>query len=125
MQSPVTIAFFRLERTGDLEAYARALGLRLKELGERVSGCHITLQGRPSHADLRYVAKIELRFPSAQIFADSLCANPAGHVDIYLALEEAYKNAARQLRGFHLARPSMVESRGGTTEPERAPLAGV
>jgi hypothetical protein len=116
MRAPLTIAFLRLARTGALEGYARELGAQLEQLGKCVARCHMTLEGRTSHGHTLYVAKIELSLPSAQIFADSLYANAAGHQDIYLALQDAYHNAARQLHGFH--RNRSIALAGATCLPE-------
>jgi hypothetical protein len=45
-----------------------------------------------------YLVKIDLTVPGAQIHADSLHVDGAGHKDIYLALRDAFNNAKRQLQ---------------------------
>jgi hypothetical protein len=121
MRAPLTIAFLRLARTGTIEAHARELGVLLEQLGKCVTRCHMTLEGRTSHGRTLYIAKIELSLPSAQIFADSLYAEPVGHQDIHLALQDAYYNAARQLHGFHRNRSKQPS---GAQVPTRHPDAG-
>jgi hypothetical protein len=65
--------------------------------------CHMTLEGPNSRRDggAPYLVKIDLTVPGAQIHADSLHVDGAGHKDIYLALRDAFNNAKRQLQALH------------------------
>jgi hypothetical protein len=104
MRSVITMAFVRVLRTGALEDRARGLGRQLEHLGELVNRTHMTLEGHTAYGHTLYVAKIELSLPDAQVCADSLFAEAAGHRDIYVALHEAHDNAARQLRNLQRGR---------------------
>jgi ribosome-associated translation inhibitor RaiA len=100
MRPPITLSFRHLDRSGALEDRARKLGSRLECYNERITHCHITLEGPDTRSDTRapYLVKIDLIVPGAQIHADSLHVDGAGHKDIYLALRDAFNNARRQLQ---------------------------
>jgi len=103
MRPPITLTFRHLDRSGALEDRARKLGSRLERYNERITQCHITLEGPDTRSDTRtpYLVKIDLIVPGAQIHADSLHVDGAGHKDIYLALRDAFNNAKRQLQDLH------------------------
>src|SRR5208282_1423482 len=106
MPSPLTLTFRHLDHSSALEARARELGQRLQRYGERITQCHMTLEGsRGGHSSgAPYVVQIDLAVPGAQIHADSLQMDGAGHKDIYLALRDAFNNAKRQLQELHSKR---------------------
>ena len=103
MQQPITMTFRHMDHSGALEDRARKLGSRLQRFSERILRCHMTLEGPDHLRDIgaSYVVKIDLTVPGAQIHADSLHVDGAGHKDIYLALRDAFNNAKRQLQGLH------------------------
>ena len=45
MTTPVTLTFRHIPRSGVLESIARDIGGRLQRLNERMTGCHIVLEG--------------------------------------------------------------------------------
>jgi ribosome-associated translation inhibitor RaiA len=98
-----TITFRHIDRSGALEDRARKLGSRLERFSERITQCHMTLEGPDNRRDggAPYLVKIDLTVPGAQIHADSLHADGAGHNDIYIALRDAFNNAKRQLQDLH------------------------
>lgn len=106
MQSPLSLTFRHIERSGALEERARKLGHHLTRFNERIAHCHMTLQGPDHpHGNSGYVVKIDLMVPGAQIHADSLHIDGAGHKDIFLALRDAFNNAKRQLLNLPQVRP--------------------
>jgi len=98
-----TITFRHIDHSGALEERALKLGSRLVRFSERIMQCRMTLEGPSNRRDdgAPYVVKIDLTVPGAQIHADSLHADGAGHKDIYLALRDAFNNAKRQLQDLH------------------------
>jgi Sigma 54 modulation protein / S30EA ribosomal protein len=103
MRPPMTLTFRHIDRSGALEAHARELGDRLQRFGKRITQCHMSLEGTADggHNGAPYLVKIALTVPGAQIHADSLHADSAGHADIYLAMRDAFNNAKRQLQDLH------------------------
>ncbi len=138
MRPPITLSFRHLDRSGALEDRARKLGSRLERFSERITQCHITLEGPDTRSDTQapYIVKIHLIVPGAQIHADSLHVDGAGHKDIYLALRDAFNNARRQLQeiqrdlsqatrmeGFdHDSRPSVDPARSTAINDATKPL---
>ena len=104
VRSPIILTFHHIDRYGAVEERARKLGHHLARLNERITHCHITLQGPddPDGGGAQYLVKIDLMVPGAQILADSLHVDGAGHQDIYLALRDAFNNAKRQLLGLRV-----------------------
>ena len=99
----MTLTFRHIDHSGALEDRARKLGSRLQRFSERMTKCHMTLEGPENRRDsgTPYLVKIDLTVPGAQIHADSLHVDGAGHRDIYLALRDAFNNAKRQLQDLH------------------------
>src|ERR1700675_2761623 len=115
MQSPITLSFRHIDRSGALEERALKFGHHEARFNGRIQHCHMTLQGPnnlDANADSQYLVKIDLMVPGAQIHADSLHAHGAGHKDIYLALRDAFNNAKRQLLGLSAAQSRRSNAAG-------------
>ena len=108
----MTLTFRHIDHSGALEDRARKLGVRLERFSERITHCHMTLEGsgHGSNAGSRYLVKIDLDVPGAQIHADSLHIDGAAHKDIYLALHDAFNSAKRQLQDLHRDRSKSANS---------------
>jgi hypothetical protein len=53
MRSPMTLTFRHTDHSSALEARARELGQRLQRYGERITQCHMTVEGsRGGHSTL-------------------------------------------------------------------------
>lgn len=108
MNSPVTLTFRHLARSGALEASARDVGGRLQRLNGRMTACHIVFEGTPDTAGgVPFRVKIHLSVPGAQIHAESARHGDAGEKAGHGPLRSAFENAKRQLERL---RPS----RGGS-----------
>ena len=115
MQSPISLTFRHIDRSGALEERARKLGHHLARFNERITHCHMTIQGPDSpggDAGSAYWVKIDLTVPGAHIHADSLHVDGAGHDDIYLALRDAFNNAKRQLQALPAVRSRKPDATG-------------
>jgi len=106
MPLPVNLTFRHIDHSGALESRARELGQRLQRYGERITYCHMIFDGsrRSANSGASYQVQIDLAVPGAQIHADSLQIDGAGHKDIYVALRDAFNNAKRQLQELHSKR---------------------
>jgi hypothetical protein len=109
MQSPITLTFRNVERSGAVEDRARTLASRLERFSQGIMKCHMTIEGpaSPQGRQSAYQVKIDLTLPRAHIHADSLQVDGEGHRDIYVALREAFINAKRQLEGLNHDRSSL------------------
>jgi hypothetical protein len=101
MNSPVTLTFRDLPRSGALEASARDVGGRLLRLNDRMTACHIVFEGIPETAGgVPFRVKIHVSVPGAQIHAESARQTDVGHAAIHSLLRSAYENAKRQLENL-------------------------
>jgi sigma 54 modulation/S30EA-like ribosomal protein len=108
---PITLTFRHIDRSGALEERARKLGSRLGRFSDRIMQCHMVFEGPDRARDgVHFCVKIDLTVPGAHIHADSLHADGRGHLDVYLALRDAFNNAKRQLQGLHRARGAHVSA---------------
>jgi Sigma 54 modulation protein / S30EA ribosomal protein len=106
----LTITFRHLPRTGALESAARELSHRLESVNDRISACHITMEGRSNSKGAigEYSVKIHLSVPGAEIHADSAHPCDTRHLDARSALRSAYDDARLQLEElprFHAPLP--------------------
>jgi hypothetical protein len=112
MNSPVTLTFRDLPRSGALEASAREVGDRLQRLNDRMTACHIMFEGMPAaEGGFPFRVKIHVSVPGAQIHAESARQGETGPAAMHSPLRSAYENAKRQLErlkrptgGLHAAR---------------------
>jgi len=113
MQSPLTVTFRDIERSGVLEARVREVGQRLRRYNNGITHCHMTVEGgRGERAEESpFVVKIHVSVPGAEIHADSVQSNGLGHSDIYGALWEAYASARHQLQDLQRDRKSSLVGR--------------
>ncbi len=105
MNSPVTLTFRHLPRSGALEASARDVGGRLLRLNDRMTACHIVFEGTPETAGgVPFRVKIHLSVPGAQIHAESARRGGPGEKTLHGPLHSAYENAKRQLEKLRPSR---------------------
>lgn len=111
MQSPVTVSFRHIERSGALEARVREMGGRLQRYSGGTTRCRVTVEGGlEGGKGARYSVSISLSVPGAQIHADSIQHDGSGHRDVYEALRHAYGRARRQLQDLKRERQSSLLS---------------
>ena len=96
MHAPLSISFNDLERSHAVEARARETAERLMRQHERVTRCHITVDGRAEDGDGGAV-RIHVCMPGAQIHA-ARRARTCEEAALAQALSEAYLDIRRQLR---------------------------
>jgi sigma 54 modulation/S30EA-like ribosomal protein len=111
MQSPVTVNFRHIERSGELEARVREIGERLRRYGGGTTCCRVTVEGSVDGTGVaRFAVSIHLSVPGAQIHADSVQHDGSGHRDVYVALRDVYGCARRQLQDLERERQSSMLS---------------
>lgn len=105
MESPITLTFRHIDRTGELEACAREIGHRLRRFNERITQCHLVVEGRVDGAKgAPCSVKIHLSVPGAQIHAGSVHNSGDQQSDVSVALREAFNDAKRQLQELQIDR---------------------
>ena len=100
MDTPITITFRHIDRSVALAGRARELAQRLSELNERITSCHVTIEGHIGHgaaAEAPIQVKFDLSVPGARIHADNMQGSARFEGDAHAALRAAYHDARRQL----------------------------
>lgn len=99
MSAPLTVTFRHMPRSGALEAAARAMGQRLQLLHDRMTACHVVLEGDGANHQQGSVCvvKIHVSVPGAQIHAEGGAPPGDGAQGALNALRAAYDNAKRQI----------------------------
>ncbi|MET0987504.1 MAG: HPF/RaiA family ribosome-associated protein [Steroidobacteraceae bacterium] len=100
MQAPVTVSFRHVDRSDAVEERARALMSRLERFHEHITRCHVVVEGPTAHhaKGAPFMVKIELAVPGGTIFATNAQHDEAANDDVYVALNDAFENAKRQLQ---------------------------
>jgi putative sigma-54 modulation protein len=115
MQSLV-LTFHGIERSGAVEARIRGISARLRRCHDRITYCHVTVEGGLDQSVGTVAAKIHISVPGAQIHADSINPDGVRHTDVFLALRDAYDSARRQLRDLQRdgRKSSLVSAKGAS-----------
>jgi ribosome-associated translation inhibitor RaiA len=101
MQTPPRITFRHLDRSEAMEHRVRELVHRLERYCDRITGCHVVIEGpggRPHHHG-PITVKLELIVPGGAVNASNAPLD-ATHNDAYVALRDAFEAARRQLVEF-------------------------
>lgn len=102
MQIPVQVTFRHVDPSPAVEARARELAAHLDHYYDRITGCHIVIQGPPAHKHkgAPYSVRLDVIVPGQEIFVDSERDQRTEHTDVYVALHDAFDHMRRQLEDF-------------------------
>lgn len=119
MQTPLRIAFRHMPPSPAVEARVREHVDRLERFHSRITGCHVAIEAPPAHRHkgAPFDVKIELTVPGGEITVRSERAEHEAHMDVYVALRDAFDSARRRLQDYER------EYRGDTKRHE-LPLLG-
>ncbi|MEQ1579302.1 MAG: HPF/RaiA family ribosome-associated protein [Steroidobacteraceae bacterium] len=100
MQVPLQMTFRHMESSPAVEARIREHVARLERFHHRITGCHIVIEGPPAHRHkgAPFDVRIDLTVPGREITVRSEHAEHAAHVDVYVALRDAFNSMRRQLQ---------------------------
>jgi hypothetical protein len=109
MDTPITIVFRHLDRSFGLVARSRDLAQRLASINDRITSCHVTIEGHGHHSLPGPVqVSLDLVVPGGRIHAESAHRPEWGDGDAYAALRAAFADARRQLVEFARRRSSVI-----------------
>ncbi|MGO1120291.1 HPF/RaiA family ribosome-associated protein [Rhodovibrionaceae bacterium A322] len=100
MQLPLEINFKNMDRSEAVESWIEEEALKLERFADRLSSCRVTIEAPHRHSPRGniYEVHIELRLPpSRTVIVDKAKKTDPKHEDIYAALRDSFKAAARQL----------------------------
>jgi ribosome-associated translation inhibitor RaiA len=110
MRTPLEIALKHVDHTPDLERRLRERAEHLERFYERLVRCRIVVEGPNAHARSKlYRVHIELGVPGPDIVVDQGSAGHHEHVDLNLAIRDAFDAAERRLKEY--ARKQRGESK--------------
>jgi cold shock CspA family protein/ribosome-associated translation inhibitor RaiA len=85
-----------------VEARVREHVDRLERFHSRITGCHVVIEAPPAHRHhgAPFDVKIELTVPGGEIAVRSERAEHEAHMDVYVALRDAFDSARRRLQDY-------------------------
>ncbi|HKQ12650.1 MAG TPA: HPF/RaiA family ribosome-associated protein [Steroidobacteraceae bacterium] len=102
MQTPLRITFRHMHSSPAVEARVRELVERLERFYDRITGCHVVVEAPPAHRNkgAPFEVKIDLTVPGGEIAVRSERAEQEAHMDVYVALRDAFDSARRRLQAY-------------------------
>lgn len=102
MQTPLRITFRHMEASPAVEARVREHVEWLERFYDRITGCHVVVERPPAHRHkgAPFDVKIDLTVPGDEIVVRSERAAHGAHVDVYVALRDAFDSARRLLQDY-------------------------
>jgi ribosomal subunit interface protein len=102
MQTPLRIAFRHMPPSAAVEARVREHVDRLERFHSHITGCHVVIEAPPAHRHkgAPFDVKIELTVPGGEIAVRSERAEHEAHMDVYVALRDAFDSARRRLQDY-------------------------
>jgi len=100
MQSPLRITFRHTEPSPAVEARVREHVDRLERFHAHITGCHVVIEAPAAHRHkgAPFDIKIDLTVPGGEICVRSERAEHEAHMDVYVALRDAFDAAKRRLQ---------------------------
>lgn len=100
MQTPIQITFRHMETSAAVEARVRELAARIERFNDRITSCHVVIEAPPAHRNkgAPFTVKIDLIVPGSELHVNSERAEHPEHVDVYVALRDAFDAVKRVLQ---------------------------
>ena len=100
METPLRITFRHMQPSPAVEARVREHVDRLERFHDRITGCHVVIEAPPAHRNngAPFDVRIDLTVPGSEITVRSGRAEHEAHVDVYVALRDAFDSARRLLQ---------------------------
>jgi ribosomal subunit interface protein len=111
MQTPLQITFRHLDSSAALEARIREHVERLERFHDRITGCHVVVEAPPAHRNkgAPFDVKIDVSVPGSEIAVRSRHAEREEHMDVYVALRDAFDSVRRLLQDYASERRSDIK----------------
>lgn len=113
MQTPLRITFHGLEHSEAIEARIRAKAAELERFEADITSCHVTVESPHGHQHKGhlYEVRVDLHVPDGELVVSRAHRNDPAHEDVYVAIRDAFKAAARQLEDHVRRRRGDVKSK--------------
>jgi ribosomal subunit interface protein len=102
MQTPLQITYRHLDPSDSLSDHIRAEAAKLEEFFERIIGCHVAVEvpHRRHRTGRHYRVRVDLIVPGEEIVVGRDPPEHFQHTDPYLAVNESFDAAQRQLQDY-------------------------
>ena len=119
MQRPLEIRFRQMDPSPAIEARIRAKAAELERFSERITGCRVIVEKehRHHHKGNLFRVRIEVDAPGKELAVTHSGPRDHAHEDVYVAIRDAFRAAARLLEDH-------VRERGGKVKAHAVPLHG-
>ena len=99
MQTPLQVVFHGLERSAAIEEDVRRHAAELEKHFDRITRCRVVVDAphQSQHKGRVYAVRIDLSVPRKEIVVDHHQGDKQAHEDVYVAIHDAFKAAARRL----------------------------
>lgn len=100
MQTPLSLTYRHIDSSPALAARVRELAERLERFHSRIIRCEVAIEAPPAHHHKggAFAVKVQVTIPGGVINANSAHAARPQHVDVYVALGDAFDSIKRQLQ---------------------------
>lgn len=102
MQTPLQITYHQLEPSEALSAHIREEAAKLEEFYDGIIGCHVAVEmpHRRHRTGRHYRVRVDLIVPGEEIVVGRDPPEHFQHTDPYLAVNESFDAAQRQLQDY-------------------------
>lgn len=102
MPIPLEVTFRNFPRSPALESRARLLARRLERFSPNIVRCHVTLEAPHRHHrhGKLFEAHVHVTVPGQEIVIRHARSGNPTHQDAYVALQDAFTAARRQLQAY-------------------------
>lgn len=117
MQLPLQVTYRDLEPSPAVTARIREKADKLERFYDRITGCRVVVEAPHArhHKGRTYHVRIALTVPDGELVVSRDHHDRPGHVDLYVALRDAFDAAGRKLKAYARRR------RGGVKMHEAPP----
>ena len=111
MQIPLEITFHNVAHSDAVEARARTLAARLERYCGQITRCRVAIEQTHKHHrhGNHYRVRIDVTVPALELVAARQPAEHHAHVNVYVALRDAFNAMRRQLQGYGQRRRGKVK----------------
>ena len=110
MQLPLQITFRHMASSAAVEDNIREQVGYLEQHFDRITGCRVVIDSPPAHRNKGgpFSVHIDLTVPGREFFVNSARDDHTQHMDVYVAIRDAFDALKRQLEG-HVGRRREVQ----------------
>jgi len=121
MMVPLQITFRNMPPTEAIEANIREKAAKLDQFYDRVTNCRVVVEvpHRRHHKGKLYHVRVDIKVPGWEVVINREPSKHSAHEDIYVAIQQAFDAARRQLQDY------APRQRGGVKGHEGVPIARV